>query len=126
MTPYALGVGITGTISLPPNVSPGSPTQLSLEKAGPDRGGTQLIGSYVIEAGKLAISYHVKLVQDGNYYLSFGVDQSGNGAFGDPGDLHGFFDGTVAAPIMTKANAPVIAVRSSCQSGRDFGVGPLP
>jgi hypothetical protein len=126
MTPYALGVGIKGTITLPSSVAPGSPTQLSLEKAGPDPGGTQLIGSYVTEAGKLSITYHVKLVQDGNYYLSFGVDQGGNGAFGDPGDLHGFYDGTTSAPIMTKADAPVIAVRSVCQSDRDFGVGPLP
>lgn len=126
MTPYALGVGIKGTITLPGGVPPGSPTQLSLEKAGPDPGGTQLIGSYATEANKLTITYHVKLVQDGNYYLSFDVDQSGNGAFGDPGDLHGFYDGTTAAPIMTKADAPVIAVRSVCQSDRDFGVGPLP
>ena len=126
MTPIALGVGIKGTITLPSNVAPGSPTQLSLEKAGPDPGGTQYIGSYVTEASKLTITYHVKLVQDGNYYLSFGVDQSGNGSFGDSGDLDGFYDGTTAAPIMTKANAPVVAVRGSCQSDRDFGVGPLP
>jgi hypothetical protein len=126
MTPYPQGVGIMGTIALPSGVSPGRATQLSLEKAGPDPGGTQLIGSYVTEPGKLVISFHVKLVQDGNYYLSFGVDESNNGAFGDSGDLNGFFDGTVAAPIMSKADAPVIAVRGACQAGRDFGIGPVP
>ena len=33
MTPSAIGVGIKGTITLPSSVAPGSPTQLSLEKA---------------------------------------------------------------------------------------------
>jgi hypothetical protein len=126
MTPDPQGVGITGTISLPASVSAQRTTQLSLEKAGPNPGGTQLIRSYLTEAGTLTISYHVKKVPDGNYYLSFGVDQSGNGAFGDPGDIAGFYDGSVAVPIPSKASAPVVAVRGSCQSGRDFGVGPVP
>jgi hypothetical protein len=126
MTPNPQGAGITGTIALPASVSAGHATELSIEKAGPDAGGTQLVDSYVTEAGKLTLSYRVNKVQDGNYYLRFTVDQSNNGALGDSGDLAGFYNGTVATPIMSKADAPLVTVVGSCQSGRDFGVGVVP
>jgi hypothetical protein len=117
MTPDSQGVGIMGTIALPSTVSPGRSTELSLEKAGPDVGGTQYIRSYVTEAGKLAVTYHIKLIQDGNYYLRFGVDQSGNGSMGDSGDLDGFFDGTAYLLQKTRPRLSLFRTRSTSPAG---------
>ena len=46
--------------------------------------------------------------------------------FGDPGDFEGYYNGTVAMPIISPANAPVVTVNAQSRINADFAVGSLP
>jgi hypothetical protein len=118
--------GIVGTISLPANVGAGHATQLVFDKAGPGFTGSQIAGSFVTQAGITEVKYRLRMLPDGNYYLRFRVDQTGNMMFGDSGDLESYYGGSVAMPIASKADAPVIHIVGQCRINADFGVGSLP
>jgi hypothetical protein len=45
--------------------------------------------------------------------------------FGDPGDFEGYYNGSVATPITSRAYAPVVTVNAQCRINADFGVAPL-
>jgi hypothetical protein len=118
--------GIVGTISLPANVTAGSYTQLVFDKAGPGFTASQIAGSFMTQAGATDVKYRLRKLPDGNYYLRFRVDQTGNMMFGDPGDFEGYYNGSVAMPIASKADAPLVTVNAQCRINADFGVGSLP
>jgi len=118
--------GIAGTISLPANVAAGHATQLVIDKAGPGFTATQIAGTFMTQAGVTEVKYRLSKLPDGNYYIRFRVDQTGNMMFGDPGDFEGYPNGSVAMPIASKADARVFHVVEQCRINADFGVGALP
>ena len=126
MLDMAANSGIVGTISLPADVAAGSATQLVIDKAGPGYTATQIAGSFVTQAGVTEVKYRLRKLPDGNFYLRFRVDQTGNGMFGDSGDFEGYWGGSVAMPIRSKADAPVFHIIEQCRINADFGVGAVP
>lgn len=126
MLDMAANSGIVGTISLPADVAAGSATQLVIDKAGPGYTATQIAGSFVTQAGVTEVKYRLRKLPDGNFYLRFRVDQTGNGMFGDSGDFEGYWGGSVAMPIASKADAPVFHIIEQCRINADFGVGAVP
>ena len=115
-----------GTISLPANVAEGHATQLVIDKAGPGFTASQIVGSFMTHAGVAEVKYRLRKLPDGNYYIRFRGDQTGNMMFGDSGDFEGYYNGSVAMPIASKADAPVFHLVEQCRINADFGVGSLP
>ncbi len=116
-------LGISGTVTLPKAPSGGGGTQIGY--VAEDTSG-QPLGSGAAYAGKVSgtqATYRLTGLVSGSYRVEIRVDADGDGQVGQPDDFEGYYDGTVAAPIMDFNNAHAINVGSSSVEGADFGIG---
>jgi hypothetical protein len=114
--------GITGTVLLPATTGDRA-TQFQVDQTSPFPGGSQIVGTFKTRPGATTVTFRLSDVPDGTYRLRFRVDETGNGRFGDPGDIEGYFDGTSSRPLLSHLLARTIRVEGTCVTGADFGVG---
>lgn len=116
-------LSISGTVTLPKAASGGGGAQIGY--VAEDAGG-QPLGSYAASAGKVSgtqAKYRLTGLVSGSYRVTIRIDADGDNQLRQPGDFEGYYDGTVAAPIMDVNNAHAIDVGSSSVTGADFGLG---
>ncbi len=68
-------------------------------------------------------TYRIGSLISSKYIVRIQADAGGNGAVNDPGDYDGYFNGTASGPILTRADAIAVDVKSDCLDLVDFGAG---
>jgi hypothetical protein len=108
---------ICGTIALPDDSQADRAIQLELYRV--DDPGNEFL---YVGTTTAAHEVHYRLhVEAGTYQVGARIDDDGDATIGT-GDLEGFFDGTLAAPIPTAVDAAELAVTAS-RNDVHFGLG---
>jgi hypothetical protein len=113
---------ISGLVDLPPGVPDGSPVQISLTGSGADFAGSLAGPAGVTDGDSLAYQI-TSLRGGGEYTLWIRVDATGDGNFGQPDDVEGFYNGTVEEPVKLIEEADVVDLTTTSADGVDFGIG---
>jgi hypothetical protein len=115
--------GLQGSVQVPPTVTAGQPVQLTVVRTS---GGGSFAGPAGRTTGAAAMTYRVQGLAAGAYRVRLRADQNGNGQLDDVGDLDGWYDGGVDAPIASLAAAATVVLDGGCVTGVDFGAGARP
>ena len=121
--PFSSGpYGISGTVTLPAELTSGRAVQLETVEVTPSTG--NYLKPQTISTQTSTITYRARGLPDGTWKICLRADVDGNGAVGDAGvDYVGCYDGTTSAPIKTSGVATGIVLGGACRPGIDFGVG---
>ncbi len=116
---------VKGTISLPADAASGRFTQFEFVRvnAGINGGNSVQAGPSTTDAKTLI--YEIEGLEDGEYKFRFFADQSGDSRVG-PGDLEGWYGGTVQSPLQSLEAAQVLKLEGRSHEGIDFGVALKP
>ncbi len=123
--PFAGPYTVKGTISLPADAASGRFTQFEFVKvnAGINGGNSVQAGPDTTESKTLL--FEIEGLEDGEYKFRFFADQSGNSMVG-PGDLEGWYGGTVQSPLQSRDAGLVLKLEGRSHEGIDFGVALAP
>jgi len=116
---------VKGTISLPADAASGRFTQFEFMRvnAGLHSGNSVQAGPDTT-ASKI-VRFEIAGLEDGEYKFRFFADQSGDSRVG-PGDLEGWYGGTVENPIQSREAGLVLKLEGRSHEGIDFGVALAP
>jgi hypothetical protein len=116
---------VKGTISLPADAASGRFTQFEFMRvnAGLHSGNSVQSGPNTTDSK--TVLFEIAGLEDGEYKFRFFADQSGDSRVG-PGDLEGWYGGTVASPIQDRDAGLVLKLEGRNHEGIDFGVALAP
>lgn len=116
-------LSISGQLSMPEATPAGHMIQFTLDRlTAPAYFSVEGAGS---TNGDTVFDYRIVNATDGDYKIRFRVDLNDSGQF-DTGDLEGYYDGTVSAPIQDRSLAATLTLAGSAIEGADFGIGSSP
>ncbi len=68
-------------------------------------------------------TFRLRSLPDGTYVIQAQADIASTASAIDPGDLDGYYGGTVVTPVHTRADSTPITV-PACRGATEFGIGP--
>ncbi len=116
-------LAVRGTFNLPATLQAARIVVVSVASAA---GGESHDQSFAATAASDRFSYRIGGLVKGSYVIRVRADANGNGLVTDSGDYDGYYDGSAVAPILTRADAKVVTLDTTCLDALNFGAGIRP
>ncbi len=120
---YGGTLAMRGTISFP---APLPAQRVVVVSVVAQVGGDVRFQAFATAAASDRYTFRVGGLVTGKYILRVQADALGNGTAIDPGDYDGYFNGSAAGPILVRADAVPVDLKTDCLDKVDFGAGVKP